>query len=164
MNIELRLTRFFNADKNEVFKFFTRPELLEQWSAPEGMTLRVPKFEAKAGGSYRYEHTSKDGSYVCDGYITEFAPNERLATRDSVKGPDGKLMLNNLESVTEFKGVGAGTEVTIIQHGFPDEKTKAECEEGWTDCLDQLQGLVEKTAGPRDRDRDFLVDEGQPTL
>lgn len=164
MNNVVRLTRFFNADKNEVFKYFVRPQLIEQWSAPIGMTLKVPKFEARVGGSYRYEHTGKDGIYICDGYLTEFVPNERLATRDSVKGPDGQMLFHNLEGTVVFKGVAAGTEVTVIQRGFPDEVSASECERGWTECLNQLQGLVEKTASPRDRDRGLLLDEGQASL
>ncbi len=160
---EVKLSRFLNADKYEVFKYFTRQEFIEQWSAPEGMTLRVPKFEARLGGSYRYEHTGKDGKYICDGYLTEFIPNEKLVMRDTVKGPDGNLLFENLESVIEFRGVGAGTEVNVIQRGFNDEASAHECQVSWSQCLDTLQGLVEKTSGPRDRG-DILLDESQPGI
>lgn len=163
MNYEARVIRFFNADKNEVFKYFTRAEFIEQWCTPEGMTLRVPKFEAKLGGSYRYEHTGKDGLFVCDGYLTEFVPNERLASRDNVKGPDGNILYENLEGVIEFRGVGAGTEVSIFQRGFKDEASAHECQVSWSQCLDLLQGMVEKTAPPRERG-DILLDEGQANL
>lgn len=164
MNFHLRIKRFFNADKNSVFKYFTRAELIELWSAPSGMTLKVPKFEARMGGSYRYQHTGKEGVYICDGYITEYVPNELLGTRDNIKGPDGNMLLTNLEGVVEFKGVGAGTEVTIRQRGFPDQRSADDCERGWSDCLTQLQGLVEKTTDPQERDRGLLFDEGQANL
>lgn len=163
MKFDARISRFFNADKNEVFKYFTRAEFLEQWCTPEGMTLRVPKFEAKLGGSYRYEHTGKEGLFVCDGYLTEFVPNERLVSRDNIKGPDGKILYENMEGAIEFRGVGAGTEVSIIQGGFTDENGAHECQVAWSQCLDNLQGMVEKTATPKGRS-DILMDEGQANL
>jgi uncharacterized protein YndB with AHSA1/START domain len=57
-------TKFFPLDSESLFKFFSQPELLEKWSAPDGMTLKLPVFDFKVGGKYKYIHSSSNGEGV----------------------------------------------------------------------------------------------------
>lgn len=140
---KLHLKEFFPKDRRDVFNYWIQPKLLEKWSAPEGMTLRVPEFDAKKGGRYRYEHESKDGKYVCEGFMKEFIPGEKLVLVDKfVKDPKGQTIFENLECVINFRSVNGGTEVDITQSGFPDEKSLMECQHGWRDCLGKLSQLL----------------------
>jgi uncharacterized protein YndB with AHSA1/START domain len=47
---EINITKTFSAPRESVFKYFTNPELVEQWAYLQGFTLKVPQFGAKVGG------------------------------------------------------------------------------------------------------------------
>lgn len=138
---ELRMKKFIPDTPDEVFKYFTKPSLLEKWAYPEGMSLKVPQFEAKKNGHYRYEHKNEKGLWLCVGILKEFIPGEKLTSIDKVLGPDGKLLLNDQQSEITFKKAGRGTEIQLKQGPFPDEKFKQECEESWEDSFNHLKSL-----------------------
>ena len=145
----VQVTKFIPVEREKVFLYFTRPELVEKWSAPDGMTLKVPKFEARIGGQYRYEHTSADGLYLCDGHFKEYVPNEKLVFVDTVKDPNVKTIFTNLVCEVIFKKVAGGTEISINQKGFPDEESMKSCEESWNQCFDNLSNLLGGGMGTR---------------
>ncbi|HMG09339.1 MAG TPA: SRPBCC domain-containing protein, partial [Mucilaginibacter sp.] len=60
---EVFITREFDAPRELVFKAFTDPELVIQWLGPRDITMRIEKFEAKLGGSYRYIHSRGENDY-----------------------------------------------------------------------------------------------------
>ena len=161
MNVEDNLERklektiFIPEDRHELFKWWTNPELIEQWSAPEGMTLKVPEMEAREGGRYRYEHMNEEGRWVCSGQFTEFVPDEHLATLETVVGPKGDIMFKDLRSTIDFKDVGNGCEVHLVQVGFDSEEAVNECETGWDQCIDKLKSLIAKGISSRPRGNDF---------
>lgn len=144
---EIKITHFIPTSKEEVFKYWTTPDLVEQWAYPDGMTLKVPKFEAKKGGSYIFEHTADEGVYLCSGYFKEFIPNEKLVQLEMVKSPDGEVKFSSLECDVEFISKTSGTEIRLTQKGFTEEKDRKDCLEGWTQCLEKLDGLINKNSG-----------------
>jgi uncharacterized protein YndB with AHSA1/START domain/catechol 2,3-dioxygenase-like lactoylglutathione lyase family enzyme len=139
---EIKMNKFIPEKKEEVFKFWIRPELVEQWSSPDGMSLKVPKFEARKGGHYRFVHTAKEGTYSCYGFFRDYVPNEKIVQVDTVKGPDGKYVFQNLVSTIEFKQVAGGVEIQLRQNGFPDQESMRQCEESWTQCFNKLLTLI----------------------
>jgi uncharacterized protein YndB with AHSA1/START domain len=147
---KITLTRFIPKDAEELFRYFTHKELIEEWSYPDGMSLKVPKFEAKQNGRYEYEHSNKDGKWVCTGYLKEFVPEKRLVFIDTVKNPSGKIMFQDLQCVVEFQEVLGGTDITINQSGFPDKKSAEECRESWNQCIDKLVKLTVSDANQTD--------------
>ncbi|WPU64311.1 SRPBCC family protein [Peredibacter starrii] len=145
---EVNMTKFFPIDSETLFNYFVQPNLIEQWAYPEGMTLKIPEFDAKVNGRYRYEHTGKDGQYLCTGHIKELVPGKKLIQFDEeIKGPDGKTLYQNLESGVEFFSKPGGTEIRLYQRGFEDEEGAVECEQGWQQSLDHLSDIVGKEAG-----------------
>jgi uncharacterized protein YndB with AHSA1/START domain/predicted enzyme related to lactoylglutathione lyase len=137
-------TRFFAVTREKLFNFFTDKNLIEKWAYPDGMILRVPKFEARTDGEYRFEHTNKEGVWVCTGSVKEFIPNQKLVQEDTVRGPDGKLMFEKLEAITEFKDVRDGTEVSITQRGFENQDDLDGCKIGWEQSLKHLGTLLQQ--------------------
>jgi uncharacterized protein YndB with AHSA1/START domain len=138
---EVSIMRLIQGSRQEVFNNFITPELLEAWAYPEGLKLRVPFFEPKIGGTYRFEHTGKDGLYVCTGFVKDFQPGSKLVQVDTVKDPDGKIIFSNLETVTTFSDKPGGTFITITIRGFANEALRKECEYGWNQCLDRLDSI-----------------------
>jgi uncharacterized protein YndB with AHSA1/START domain len=144
------LVRFLPKEKSELFRYFTQPELIEEWSSPDGMSLKVPQFEAKKNGRYRYEHTSKDGTFVCTGYFKEFVPDERLVFIDTVRNPDGKIIFQDLQCTVEFQSMLGGTDISVTQRGFPDHDSAMECRNSWNECIDKLVNLTVSDANQTD--------------
>ena len=139
----LELNRTLPYESAGVFRFFVSPELLEQWSAPDTMTLEVPKMEARKEGEYRYIHADKAGAqWVCEGHFKDFQRNVRLVTLDTVTNPKGELVLKDLETIVDFKDFGGTTEVHIRMKGFKDLSSMRDCKQGWTQCLDKLEPLM----------------------
>ncbi len=76
---EIFITREFEAPREIVFKAFTTPELIVQWVGPCNLTMRLDKFEPKAGGSYRYVHIDPAGNeYGFHGVVHEVLAPERI--------------------------------------------------------------------------------------
>jgi uncharacterized protein YndB with AHSA1/START domain len=76
---EIFITREFEAPRELVFKAFTEPELVIQWLGPYELKMRIEKFEARPGGSYRYIHTDPAGNdYGFHGVCHECTAPERI--------------------------------------------------------------------------------------
>jgi uncharacterized protein YndB with AHSA1/START domain len=80
-DLELVVTRSFNAPARIVFEAWTKPELLKIWWAPKSMGLSLLSCEAdvRAGGRYRFEigqAGSKPMAFF--GKYIEVAPPSRL--------------------------------------------------------------------------------------
>jgi uncharacterized protein YndB with AHSA1/START domain/effector-binding domain-containing protein len=62
--LEILMTRVFDAPRALVFDAFTRPELVRRWLlGPEGWTMPVCSIELRVGGGYRYEwRNENDGT------------------------------------------------------------------------------------------------------
>lgn len=146
---DLELKRFILEARERIFTYFTRPELIERWCFPDGMTLKVPVYEAKIGGNFRFEHTNDEGVWVCTGYLKEFIPGEKLVQVETVRSPDGTVLIENAPSTIWFDKVGAGTEIRVEQSGFSDSSFRDQCEEGWTQSFDNLSNLLTGGLGSR---------------
>lgn len=138
----LEKTIFIPENRHEVFLWWTRPDLIEKWSAPDGMTLVVPEMDAREGGRYRYEHMNEEGRWVCAGQFTEFVEDEHLGMLETVVGPTGDVLFKDLKTTVDFKDVGNGCEVVMVQTGFESEEAVRECETGWDQCIDKLKTLI----------------------
>lgn len=150
MNSNVSMKKFVAGDRHDVFNYWLQPDLLEQWASPEGMKLKVPFFEAREGGSYRFEHTGEDGVYSCDGYVKELIPDEKLVMVDTIKKPDGSIMYDGLVSTVHFKDAEGGTEISLSQIGFNDPHEAEECQTGWIQSFDQLSSIFESKSESRD--------------
>lgn len=141
--LTFQTTKHFPLDSESLFKFFSQPDQLEKWCAPDSMSLKLPVFDFKVGGNYRYEHTSQDGTFVAEGEFTEITPQKKIVQLDKTGvSPQGEKIFENLECVIEFQENLGGTEVYITQSGFKDEKSLEECRQGWDQCLSKLQEIV----------------------
>jgi len=149
MEDTLRIQKFIACTRDEVYKYFTIPGYLEKWCYPDGVNLKVPFFEAKTNGKYRYEHTGQGGVYVSTGTVKEIIPEEKIITMDKVNDPMGNVVFENLKGEVIFRDAHGGTDLYITQSGFPDKKSLGECQQGWDQCLDHLCGLFDGRLVPK---------------
>jgi uncharacterized protein YndB with AHSA1/START domain len=80
--IELAVTRSFNAPARIVFEAWTRPELFKRWWVPKsgGMTIVSCEMDVRVGGGYRLQfgHPAFEQPMTFFGKYIEVTPNARL--------------------------------------------------------------------------------------
>ena len=106
----IRIVRDFDAPPDRVFKAWVDPELIVQWLGPKSSEIRIDKWDARTGGSYRYASV-QDGEEVAAFYgsFHEVRPAERLVQTFTWEGmPDGV----SLDTMT-FEDLGAGRTRTV---------------------------------------------------
>jgi uncharacterized protein YndB with AHSA1/START domain len=75
---ELFITREFDAPRELVFKAHTDPDLYIQWVGPNGMTMKIDKWEPHDGGSYKFTHERDGHEYAFFGVNHEIHAPERI--------------------------------------------------------------------------------------
>ncbi|NGO06468.1 TIGR03086 family protein [Streptomyces sp. HC44] len=103
------ITREFDAPPERVFRAYTDPDLVVQWLGPRRLTMRIDRYEARTGGSYRYVHSEDNGTeYGFHGVFHEVRPHERIVQTFTFEGfPDGVSLETAL-----FEDLGGRTRVT----------------------------------------------------
>jgi uncharacterized protein YndB with AHSA1/START domain len=83
-DLEVAMTRVFDAPRRLVFEALTTAELLKQWLiGPPGWSLPVCEFELKVGGKYRYLWRGPDGVEMgSSGVIRELVPPEKVVATE----------------------------------------------------------------------------------
>ena len=86
----VRIIREFDAPPEKVFRAHTDPELFAQWTGPNGMGMRIDRFDCRSGGSYRYVMSRDGEDYGFNGCFHEVRPNELIVQTFTYEGmPDG---------------------------------------------------------------------------
>lgn len=149
MSRTITINRFFTIPVHELYGYFIDPVLIERWCAPEGMSLKVPAFDARVGGKYRYVHSNGRGSFVANGHFRKLVQNQLIQmVDDEIIDPTGKIVGKKITCDISFTGFGNGSGVAIRMSGFETAAMADECETGWSECFDKLQDLV-KDSGLR---------------
>lgn len=89
-DLEIVVTRAFNAPARLVFAAWTRPELFKQWWLPKsmGMTLVSCEMDVRTGGKYRLGFG--DGMDFFGRYL-EVTPHSRLVWTNEESGDAGSV-------------------------------------------------------------------------
>ena len=144
--LQLRLERVIRADRERVFAAWTRPELLRQWSAPEGMTIENGgALDLRVGGSWRVAMLEPNGTrHEAFGTYREITPPERLVYTHQWRQGRGSSPETTL--TVEFLKVDDGTRVVLTQEGFSSPQSRDGHVEGWSSSLAQLERLFAEGA------------------
>lgn len=86
----VRITREFDAPREQVFRAHTDPDLVIQWLGPRGLQMRIDHHDCRTGGSYRYLHVRGSEEYGFHGSFHEVRPAELIVQTFTYEGvPDG---------------------------------------------------------------------------
>jgi uncharacterized protein YndB with AHSA1/START domain len=78
-DLEILVTREFDAPRDVVYKTMTDPKLIPQWWGPRRDTITVDKMEVRPGGKWRFVATQPDGTtYAFRGEYRELTPAEKI--------------------------------------------------------------------------------------
>jgi uncharacterized protein YndB with AHSA1/START domain len=139
--LTLRLDRVLPAPRPRVFSACIEPADLAQWWGPHGFTTPEVDVDLRIGGTYRFGMQPPDGElFHLSGEFQEIEPPARLVYTFRWEEPDP----DDRETVVtlSLNDRGDSTEVVVVQSGFATEARRALHVDGWTDCLDRLQGLM----------------------
>lgn len=87
-----------------VFEAYTEPDLVAQWWAHPGQSLRVDEMDVRPGGEWRFTHLLEEGEeMVMHGEYREVDPGSRLSYTYNVgEGTDEELLaIVDLEAVED---------------------------------------------------------------
>jgi len=141
---ELRIERTFDAPRRLVWEAHTRPEYLRQWLLGyDGWSMPVCEFDAREGGSYRYEWLKDEtGERMgMSGTILQFSPIERMVANERFDDPwyPGECVnTSEFADAGEFaeSSDGAQTTLTVTSRFESEEALKTAAETGMVDGME----------------------------
>ena len=83
-DLEIVMTRVFDAPRQKVFDAWTKPELLRQWFGRRGDVLKVCEVDLRVGGGYRFVWQLREGGEMgMGGVYREIDAPGRLVSTES---------------------------------------------------------------------------------
>jgi uncharacterized protein YndB with AHSA1/START domain len=140
----LRIERQFNARPEDVFAYWTKPELLARWYHPRPGWITEAETDVQTGGKYRISFGPEGGErYQESGEYLWVDPPLRLSYTMTFEG--GGECFKTVVDV-EFIESGDSTIVTISESGYPTAEVRDHHESGWGSFLNELDGAL--VSGP----------------
>jgi uncharacterized protein (TIGR02246 family) len=141
-DLDLTITRLFDAPRDLVFKAWTDLELGRRWSAPYGFTVPASEGELRVGGAWRLcmRRPGEKDLWV-GGVYREIVVPERLVFTHAWEDAHGTPGHETLVTVTLAERRGK-TEMTFTQTGFESVESRDGHGEGWSECFDQLAEVL----------------------
>ena len=87
-DLEIVMTRMFDAPRHLVWDAMTKPELIRRWLyAPEGWTMTVCEGDAEVGGCFRWAWNGPDGqpALAIWGVNREVLPPEKIVHTENME-------------------------------------------------------------------------------
>lgn len=127
-----------NASVEKVWEALINPEMVKQYFFGSSQET-----DWEIGSSILWTGEYEGTKYIDKGKVLEFLPNDKLSYSylSSWSGLDDKPE-NYLLVTYEVKAIEAGTELTITQSNYDEEKAKHSAE-NWAVVIDGLKKLVE---------------------
>lgn len=113
-DLDVVMTREFDAPRQLVFDTFTKPEHLVQWLGREGDEMAVCEVDLRPGGRYRYVWRLREGGEMgMGGVFREVEPPSRLVNTEAFEGEAFEVMGGGTVNTTVFEERDGRTRVTV---------------------------------------------------
>lgn len=99
----IRITRDFDATREQLFRAHTDPELFARWVGPHDMSTEIDYWDARTGGSWRFLSRRDDEEFAFHGSFHEVSDARLVQTFTWEGMPEGVA----LETLT-FEDLGDG--------------------------------------------------------
>jgi uncharacterized protein YndB with AHSA1/START domain len=139
-NLELVITRFFDAPRDLVFKAWTDPEHLVRWWGPKGFTsTMIGKIDLRPGAPYRIHMRGPDGDdHWSQGVYREIVEPERLVFAGYWADAEGKPKGPESTVTVTFEDLSGKTRLTLRQRVFESLTARDAHRGGWTSSFERL--------------------------
>ena len=139
---ELIIRRTFDAPRELVFRAWTEPQMLAQWSCPRGFTFTENSGELRVGGVFSARMRSPQGTeHRLRGVYREIIPPARLVFTHCWVDERGLPGPETLVTVTLTEHDGR-TEMMFHQGLFASVEARDGHEQGWASCFERLAELL----------------------
>jgi uncharacterized protein YndB with AHSA1/START domain len=138
--LEIVMTRVFDAPRRLVFEAHSKPEHIKQWWGPRGFVVTSCEMDFRPGGAWRIIHRGPDGQdYAFRGEFREIAPPERIVQTFEFEGAPGHISVETLTMV-EHAGRTTLTSRSVFDSvEARDAMLNSGMEGGAAEALDRLE-------------------------
>jgi len=143
-DLDLTLTRVFDAPRELVFEVWTNPDHLAKWWGPTGFTATSCTVKLAEGGQWRtcIRDSANDVERWAGGVYHEIRRPERLVFSFAWEEPTGAPGHDTLVTVT-FADRDGRTEMTFHQAIFETVESRDGHEGGWRESFDDLNAHLD---------------------
>jgi uncharacterized protein YndB with AHSA1/START domain len=97
-DLEVEMTREFDAPRDLVFKAFVDPDLIPRWWGLRNTTTIVDRFDPRPGGLWRFIQRTPDGTeYAFNGEFREIVPPRRLTYTFEFEPMPGHVTVDTID-------------------------------------------------------------------
>jgi uncharacterized protein YndB with AHSA1/START domain len=137
-DLELVVTRLFNAPVQTVFRAWSTPDLFTRWWVPKstGLTLISYDMDVRTGGSYslQFGHRNFDTPMTFFGTYLEVTPSSRMVWTNEENG-------GTAVTTVTFEDVDGKTRV-VLHDCYPTKEALDIMDEGPIEQFEQLDDLL----------------------
>ena len=145
-DLEIVMTREFDAPRELVFEAHTKCEHLEKWWGPRKYILALCEMDFRPGGKYRFLHRGPDGAeeHGFRGEYREIVPPETIVWTFEWEGMPGHVSVDTLT----LEDIGGGRTKLVARSLFDSKEDRdgmlqSGMEEGAGESYDRLSELLE---------------------
>lgn len=136
-DLDLTITRVFDAPRDLVFEVWTNPDHLVKWWGPTGFTASTFTVRLVGGGQWRMCMSDGGAEIWARGVYHEIKRPERLVFSFAWEEPKGTPGHDTLVTIT-FSDRDGKTEMTFHQAIFETVEDRVGHEGGWRETFDDL--------------------------
>jgi uncharacterized protein YndB with AHSA1/START domain len=137
-DLELVITRVFDAPRDLVWKAWAEPEQMACWAGPRGFTITSCEIGTRPGDAFRMTMRSPEGNeHRVRGVYHEIVEGERLVYTWTWIDADGNAGHETLITIN-FADEGEQTRLTLHQAIFESNTARNEHHVGWNSSFDCL--------------------------
>ena len=146
-DVEVVISRAFDAPRRLVWDAWTRPEYIQQWMlGPDGWSMPVCENDVRPGGSWHFVWRKDSGSEMAmSGSYTEVVPPERLV-RTEKWGPEWPETINTLTLVEKDGRTTARETIRYASKKDRDAAMATGMSDGAAVSYDRLEKVLQRMA------------------
>jgi uncharacterized protein YndB with AHSA1/START domain len=145
-DLEILITREFDAPRHLVYKAWTTPELVRRWWSGHRGQVTSAEIDLRVGGRWRYVMVADGGFEVAfHGEYREIVPDERIVNTEVYEQPEAPAEDGVLNIVT-FAQADGGTILTLLVQAPSREVRDAIVDSGMEAGMQEQMELLEELA------------------
>ena len=146
-DLEITLTREFDAPRALVFEALSKPEHLRHWWGQAASTLTHCEMDFRPGGKWRFVERDKDGQeWGFRGEVREIVPPERIVQTFEWEGLPGHISVDTMQ----LEDLGGRTRITVTSVFDSvedrDGMLQSGMEQGASESYDRLEAYLRTMA------------------
>jgi len=141
-DLDIRITRSFDAPRATVFDAWTKPEQVAEWWDPSRRRLARCEIDLRPGGAFRFEHQkNSDGSaHVFAGEYREITRPSRLVF--ATPSPSGGASIGTLQFEEDHGGTMLVMTITCASKADRDALLRMRVDAGTIRSLENLNEFL----------------------